>query len=301
MAYTISFQSRGLSNQAHNRRDKKTVERANQRDAEAGLEPHIDLQGEYLNWIDKKPVEALHEALDAVIESYNAKQKRKDRRTSLEHEIDKYKKKIADKNTDLVREVIISIGNRSEHPPAEECRQFYRCVLAKFKKENPNFLIVGAYYHADEPNSAPHMHLDYIPLHKKRKRGLEWQIGMAGALEDLGYSNSAGFSTQQARDDGALAAWDKHMRKSLYEIAHNMGYQTQQGKGEHREHVETRIFKQEEKLRNLERSIEMKNEILQEMNRDITERTLERTKDIRNPFRQKERVSIEIEREPICW
>lgn len=301
--YTISFQSRGKANQAHNRRDKDAVERANQRDKDAGLDPHIDVKGEYENWVDKRPMQALHEAMDGVIEAYNAKQKRRDRRTNLQREVDKYQKLIAGKKSDLVREVIIEVGNEKCHPPEDECYDFYRCAYNKFKKENPNLKIVGVYYHKDEPKSAPHLHIDYIPLHKKRKRGLDLQLGMAGALEDLGYSNAAGYATPEAREEGALAAWDNHMRDVLHTVAHNMGYQTVKGVSKGRGHEHTMVHKQAERIRENARTIEQQITQSRELDRQNAERTLERARESANPFKRSSIFDREVEigHEPIVW
>ena len=198
--YTVSVQMSGDVNQQHNRRDKDAVERANQRDLERGVAPHIQTGGKYENWIDKRPMAALHEVMDAPLAEYNAGQKRKARRRTVEDVVARYEQL---SKTPMVREMILEIGNVKHHPDESECRRILHRQLKVFQRENPNMKVIGAYYHADEPGSAPHLHVDFIPLHQKRARGVPIQIGMAGALEDLGYSNEAGYQTKAARKEGA--------------------------------------------------------------------------------------------------
>ena len=224
--YTVSVQMSGDVNQQHNRRDKDAVERANQRDLEKGVAPHIQTGGKYENWIDKKPMEALHEVMDAPLAEYNAGQKRKARRRTVEDVVARYEQL---SKTPLVREIILEVGNVKHHPEESECKDILHRQLDVFGAENPNMLVIGAYYHADEPGSAPHLHVDFIPLHQKRARGVPIQIGMAGALEDLGYSNEAGFKTRADRKEGALAKWSYDLHERMHEIAKEKGCETVKG------------------------------------------------------------------------
>lgn len=224
--YTVSVQMSGDANQAHNRRDKDAVERANQRDLEKGVDPHIQTGGKYENWIDKRPMDALHEVMDAPLAEYNAGQKRKARHRTVEDVVARYKQL---SKTPLVREMILEVGNVKHHPEESECEYILHRQLDAFQVENPNMLIIGAYYHADEPGSAPHLHVDFIPLHQKRSRGVPIQIGMAGALEDLGYSNEAGFKTRADRKEGALAKWSKDLHERMHEVVKEKGYGTVKG------------------------------------------------------------------------
>ena len=45
----------------------------------------------------------------------------------------------------------------------------------------------GAYFHADEPGSAPHLHVDFILVKRQNKRGLSIQVSQEGALKEMGY------------------------------------------------------------------------------------------------------------------
>ena len=274
-SYTVSFHGRGGVNQAHNRRSEGAVDRANQKDIAAGLKEHIRENGHYEIWIDKTPKEALKEKLDPVIEKYNAKQTRKDRRYSVEKEMARYNSKSNTKDA-MVRECIVTLGNVANHPDDAECRRFLYRSLKEFQKKNPDFAICGAYYHADEPKSAPHLHIDFIPLHKKKKRGLDLQIGMSGALEDMGYVQES-YQSKADRVGGALTQWDNDMRDTLHDLAHDMGISTTRGGSVGRTHEHTREHKVMERQREIERQNTMERHTVSRWDR--TEKDRSRTWD----------------------
>lgn len=278
-SYTVSFHGRGGVNQAHNRRSESAVARANQKDIAAGLKEHIRENGHYEIWIDRTPKEALKEKLDPVIEEYNAKQTRKDRRYSVEKEMARYNSK-GNTKENMVRECIVTLGNVANHPDDAECRRFLYRSLKEFQKKNPNFAICGAYYHADEPKSAPHLHIDFIPLHKKKKRGLDLQIGMSGALEDMGYTQES-YQSRADRTDGALTQWDNDMRDTLHDLAHDMGISTTRGGSVGRTHEHTREHnvKEMERQRTMEKTIERPTVSRWDTDRNNRSRTWEKTWD----------------------
>lgn len=278
LSYTVSFHGRGGVNQSHNRRSEGAVARANQKDVAEGLSPHIRENGRYEIWIDKTPKEALKEKLAPVIEAYNAQQKRKDRYYTVEKEIARYNSKGNTKDG-MVRECIVTLGNVANHPDDAECRRFLYQSLKKFQKANPNFAICGAYYHADEPKSAPHLHIDYIPLHKKRKRGLDLQIGMSGALEDMGYIQTS-YQSKADRVGGALTQWDNDMRDTLHDLAHDMGISTTRGGSVGRTHEHTRDHKVMERQREIERQKTMERPVSRwDSDRNNRARTWDRSYD----------------------
>ena len=75
---------------------------------------------------------------------------------------------------------MITIGNCEVMPDEEVQKAIYKAYVDEFIKQNPNMKVIGAYYHADEMRDdgngalikgAPHLHLDYIPVAYKCKRG----------------------------------------------------------------------------------------------------------------------------------
>lgn len=283
MSYTISFQVSKKANQAHNRREEKSVSRANERDKENGFDPHIKENSDYKTFVDMLPMEGCHEILDEAVRSYNAKQKRKDRKTTVEKEVSKYE--TSSKQTILVREVILTIGNKNEHPEDDECRRILQRQYKVFQQKNPNLKIIGAYYHNDEPGAAPHMHIDFIPFHKKRERGLDIQLGMKGALEDMGYENK-GFSTKEERDAGAMSQWSKEMHETMHEIARDYGLETVKGVSGKKKHEETNVYKKQE----------LKQEIstLQLVYEGLNDRIEELKKQKKEAERSKEEAEVKV-------
>lgn len=277
--YTVSFHHGEAVNQAHNRRDKDAVERANERDRENGLDEHIKENGKHETWLDMTPEKGCHKILDEAVENYNKKQKRKDRKTSVEDEVNKY---MRISKTGMTREVILTVGNVKEHPDDSDCRTILWHEYQEFKRKNPNLQVIGAYYHNDEPGSAPHLHIDYIPWHGKRSRGLDKQIGLKGALEDMGYTNQKGFSSKKDRESGALAQWSEAMRELCKEVVRENGFDVKKGPDkEKKEHQNTTEYKKS--LQTNEKDIEALEQKERELKQRISELQLQ------EEFSEKER------------
>lgn len=127
-------------------------------------------------FIDEKPEDAYERIFGEAIKKYDAKQKRSDRRIGngkkYYEKIKKSQKKVP------VYEFIITLGNKNNLPEnPENVRQLYIEYLNNFIQRNPNFEVIGAYYHDDESRDdgkggripgAPHLHVDYIPVSRNR-------------------------------------------------------------------------------------------------------------------------------------
>ena len=115
------------------------------------------------------------------MDQYNARQTRSDRK------INNYYKKITnDKKTKPFHELVIQIGNRDQQLSPKQTSEIYKDFLKDFKRENPQFKVIGAYIHNDESTS--HMHLDYIPV-ATYKRGLAKRVANNKAIEQMGYKS----------------------------------------------------------------------------------------------------------------
>ena len=254
MGYTLSVRQANQVNKSHNRRDNETVSRQNKKDVEEGLEAHIDPNGRYEVLIDKSQTEALHELLDGAIEDYNRKQKRKDRKTSYEKVIGTF---LGKPNTQIEYETIITVGNQSDRPNDEECERLLKAAYRTFQAANPNLKITGAYIHFDEPGAAPHLHIDYIPWHHKREngRGVDVQLGMKGALEEMGYTNEKGFGTKEARQEGARAQFSAKMREIMKEMVENRGIEVVPGQSKGKAHKDPSMHKKEEMAEKVKKKV----------------------------------------------
>ena len=258
MEYTLSIsndnrtkEGKQMIDERHNQREPKAVEKALYFDKIEGREPHIDISKSDMNvYIKNETVEEAYEHLfkDAVDE-YNAKQKRKDRCTSIKREMEKIEKS---PNQELRYEMIIQIGDREEHPDHEACKAMLERIAKLLEEKYINLYFYNIAIHMDEPNGTPHLHADYIPFYvpakyddennaKKKSHGLSVKQGLKGAFEAMGYSN---FDKEifieedghieakliQDRKNGAKTQCFVNMREDVKEmLEHEYGIQIKDG------------------------------------------------------------------------
>ncbi|MGH0533492.1 plasmid recombination protein [Bacillus paranthracis] len=141
---------------------------------------HIDYSRSDENkYLVQKDLKKLYrEEFGEVLENYNSKQKRNDRK------IDDYYKHIqSSKKTSLQQEMIIQVGDKddfSSKQDFEKANEILEEWLLGFEKRNPNLKIYNAVIHNDE--ASPHMHLNFVPVASGYKRGLEKQVSFDRAI-----------------------------------------------------------------------------------------------------------------------
>lgn len=164
--------SKGKGNQKHNTREQK--ERPINVDHERTKDNIVICNYE------------VHEAYDKlfkdVLEEYNAKQKRADRKIK-----DYYKHIANSKREKTFHELVVQIGDKYKHPDNSTSISIYEQFVEEFKKNNPQMPVIGAYIHLDE--ATPHLHLDYIPIATEQKRGLRNRVSNDLAIKQQGYKN----------------------------------------------------------------------------------------------------------------
>ncbi|MFA2568218.1 plasmid recombination protein [Bacillus wiedmannii] len=141
---------------------------------------HIDYSksddNKYL--VQKDLKELYQKEFGEVLENYNAKQKRNDRK------IDDYYKHIqSGKKTALQQEMIIQVGDLNDFISNADYERANEILLEwfnDFEKRNPNLKIYNAVIHNDE--ASPHMHLNFVPVASGYKRGLEKQVSFDRAI-----------------------------------------------------------------------------------------------------------------------
>ncbi|PGF06519.1 plasmid recombination enzyme [Bacillus pseudomycoides] len=141
---------------------------------------HIDYSksddNKYL--VQKDLRELYREEFGEVLEKYNAKQKRNDRK------IDDYYKHIqSSKKTSLQQEMIIQVGDMNDFNCRADYENANEILLEWFKgfeERNPNLKVYNAVIHNDE--ASPHMHLNFVPVASGYKRGLEKQVSFDRAI-----------------------------------------------------------------------------------------------------------------------
>ena len=141
---------------------------------------HIDYSRSDENkYLVQKDLKKLYrEEFGEVLENYNAKQKRNDRK------IDDYYKHIQfGKKTALQQEMIIQVGdlnNFISNADYEKANEILLEWFKDFEKRNPNLKVYNAVIHNDE--ASPHMHLNFVPVASGYKRGLEKQVSFDRAI-----------------------------------------------------------------------------------------------------------------------
>ena len=113
-----------------------------------------------------------HKEFDEVLEEYNKKQTRPDRR------IEDYFEHVAGKEQDMAVEIIIQIGDREFWKEYDDTKSYiklsYEIILGELIKRLPQFVVANAVVHLDE--DSPHMHKVGVPVADGYKKGLSKQV-----------------------------------------------------------------------------------------------------------------------------
>ena len=132
-----------------------------------------------------------HQAFDAAIDEYNAKNAVK----HSERLIDK--DKYCAEQSGKVQECIIQLGDHQTYmemvdkigvAAADQLHiQFLTDAFKQWQQENPSFRVFSAIIHMDETkDGTPHLHLDFMPV-AQSKRGLAVKVSVDGALKEIGF------------------------------------------------------------------------------------------------------------------
>lgn len=226
MKTTISLHSQGDAMVVtHNRRDPVTLKEA-----------HIDHDGIHETWIDRDIREFYQETFDDSVKDWNARQKNVDRRID-----DYYAEVRKDHKQHLVYETIIQVGNRDVQPEEPVCREILHDYVEHWQKDNPTMELIGAYYHADEPDGTPHLHLDYVPVARDCTRGMRVQNSHNKAIQQLGIT--------QGHFKNLAHAFQEKERDYLEHICREHGLDVERGVCEKgRQHLDTELYKAQQAL-----------------------------------------------------
>ncbi|NQK17492.1 hypothetical protein HO520_10705 [Streptococcus suis] len=243
--YSISLHNGTSWSRQHNIRGAGLAEK----------EEHIDPDGYRNILIDKPLKKSYQETFGKSVLEYNAKQTRSDRHiVDYLTKIKEEHKRAPSKKPHASYEMIVEIGNRDHHPSIKKSEQVLEAWLDEFQKNNPNVVVFGAYFHADEPESGPHMHVDYYFVKRQNKRGMSLQVSQNGALKEQGYTpitENGKFVTPQTQ-------FVRNSRELLRNLSkeHGLYVEEQPRSGKNRRHLDTKEFKQTTKLKELENEIE---------------------------------------------
>lgn len=170
------------------------------------------------------------ETFGAAMEAYNEKQVAAGH---PERQIrDYYEKLCHGKQERPMNEMVVQIGNRDTMPADDaDCRAVSREILKefadRFKKKYPNFLVAQAVIHMDE--ATPHLHMVYVPVTHKNKRGMETRVSLRGALRASGFTD--------VRD------WNAEVFKLLESVSQEHGIERLDGRSSGRWRMSVREFK----------------------------------------------------------
>ena len=231
-----------------------------------------------------------HELFDDALNTYNAKQKRKDRKID-----DYYKHVQKSKNLDLQREFIVAVGNKADwerlsFEEKQEVGEALKRYVIDFNERHNNMIIYNAIVHLDEAG-APHAHFNVVPTANGYKNGPSVQPSFRKALEQEGFGPSGREQFKAFRDA------EIHR---LHQFVHEIGIDRKAGQTndikdmreykDAMEYIENRKSSQIVKMQREEQAHKEKMEELNERLRQQEEKFQKRDEAFEDRKRQQARV-----------
>lgn len=283
---TLSFKTNPRqTNIRHNNRE--LTEKEFMSDAHKHIERE---KSKYNIQIFKRDIkDVYHELFDDALNTYNAKQKRKDRKID-----DYYKHVQKSKNLDLQREFIVTVGNKADweklsFEEKQEVGEALERYVRDFNERHDNMTIYNAIVHLDEAG-APHAHFNVVPTATGYKNGLAVQPSFRKALEQEGFGPSGREQFKAFRDA------EIHR---LHEFVHEIGIDRKAGQTndikdmreykDAMEYIENRKSSQIVKMQQEEQAHEEKMEELNERLRQQEEKFQKRDEAFEDRKRQQAR------------
>ena len=167
----------------------------------SGMNPVPSHQNQY--FMQRNIKDVYQEIFQKAVDTYNAKQKRKDRK--MINYYDKIKK-----NTRIHEqgELVVAIGEGKDDLKYREAKKEALKEYAEvFQKRNPNLAVYHMVLHDDEAN--PYLHINYVPNFESNQ-GLTRRVGMDRALQQQGIK---GKGTER------IANWRKLEKAYIEELA----------------------------------------------------------------------------------
>ena len=230
-AVTISTHNGAQVALDHNRRVPKVVCK----------EPHIDPNGHFEIWRDFDPREKYEEIFGEARKEYNAKQ------TNEERKIEDYYDYICkdDKRHPMYEMIVGIYGKNEDGSPIcskNDGKRILRAFIEDWERRNPNLILCGVYYHADE-EAQPHVHAVYIPYAQGYSRFLKSQTSISKALQQQGFK-AQGQNTEQIQ-------WQARENQYLGSLCNRMGFVVHHPGS--KEHLDTETYKAQMKVQELKK------------------------------------------------
>ena len=148
------------------------------------------------------------ELFDDVLQEYNQKQKRADRKIW-----DYYEHIEKGKQEKPFYELVVQFGDEKtcglNSGNWELAKEMLGEYIREFEQRNPNMKVFCANLHLDE--ASPHLHIDFVPVCHNQTRGLKTRVSMHGALAEQGFFGGSSKVTEWAQ-------WADSERKYMTEI-----------------------------------------------------------------------------------
>lgn len=182
--------------------------------------------------------QAYEKCFGQAVEEYNAKQKRADRRIDGAKG---YMEQIRNsKNGEkLFYENVVQVGNMFDShvgtAQGEVCKEVLDDYMKGFQKRNPNLYVFNAVLHMDE--QTPHLHIDYIPLARGYKQGLQVRNSLDRAFKEQGIEGKSN------KYENRTIAWQNREKDHIESIMKEYHLERAQDKGLAQEHLTVDQYK----------------------------------------------------------
>ena len=235
-----SLRMDSTASQEHNRRDADYITRE--------LTAAPERTEDNIVLVDKPAREAYQEIFGPLIEDYNDRQKRTDRKIAYDGRgyYDKvlngtFNKSTKQGNVECRQhpyyEMVIQVGNQEEAPPEDIAIDIYKSYIRDFQERNPHLVLIGAYIHLDE--TTPHMHVDYVPI-AERQRGMRYQTGL-----NLAFEQQTGYKSKNAHDTAQMR-WQEQEREVVRELCQERGLQVDEVQHNNSKHLTVDEYKEDQ-------------------------------------------------------
>ena len=261
MGVTISTHNGSAAHRSHNIREPRTVDK----------QEHIDKNGHYEVWRDEPPRQAYERLFGQSVKEYNDKQTRADRKIT-----DYYKQVCQSEKQHPVYEMIVAVGSKDNPIDKATGKEILKDYCKGWQEQNPNLVMIGAYYHADE-QGVPHVHIDYVPVAHGYTRGMATRTGLDKALREQGY-------TKKGRETPQIQ-WQRAENARLERLCRERGIEVEHPSKQAEkalEHKETRLYqreqdtiKKEKEITAKETALEKQSQALEQAKENITAREKE--------------------------
>lgn len=209
MGKTLSF-CKGKGNIRHNNRDYVTDNIDRDR-----IKDNVYIKQQDLT-------DAYRECFGKAIEEYNLHQLRADRKKSVEGYMDEIKKNQSDKTKPkLFYENVVMIGDmydtgiKNAPTDAQKAREVLLDYANEWQRNNPNLHAFNIVLHMDE--QTPHLHIDYIPVGKGYKQGLQARNSLTKAYEGMGIESA------KSKTDNGMIHWQNRERERITQLCKAKG------------------------------------------------------------------------------